>query len=133
MQNGKHVTIPLVANFKLSSAQCPQSGEEVDYMSRVPYSSVVGSLMYTMVCSRPYLTYAVSMYMEKHVKEHKAVQWIMLYLLGYSSVFLQFGRIRDGLIGYVDSNYVGYLDKRRSLIGYVFTIRGCSINWKATL
>ena len=43
-------------------------------MSRVPYSSVVGSLMYVMVCSRPDLAYAVNKYMVKPSKEHwKAV------------------------------------------------------------
>ena len=43
-------------------------------MSRVPYSSAVGSLMYAMVWSLSDLTYAVSMYMVKHGKEHwKAV------------------------------------------------------------
>ena len=40
---------------------------------------------------------------------------------------------RDGVTRYVDSDYVEDLDKRRSLIGYVFTIGGCAINWKATL
>ena len=44
MQNVKPVTTPLEAHFRLSSALCPQSDKEVDYMSRVPYSSVVGSL-----------------------------------------------------------------------------------------
>ena len=42
-------------------------------MSRVPYSSSVGSLMYDMVWSRPDLAYAISvvnMYMEKPGKEH---------------------------------------------------------------
>ncbi|KAH9783514.1 hypothetical protein KPL71_009336 [Citrus sinensis] len=29
------------------------SQEERDYMARIPYASVVGSLMYTMVCTRP--------------------------------------------------------------------------------
>ena len=52
MQNAKPVTTPLAAHFRLSSALCPQSDEEVDYMSRVPHSSVMGSLMYAMVCSR---------------------------------------------------------------------------------
>ena len=40
-------------------------------MSHVPYSSAVGSLMYTMVCSRPDLSYvvsAVSRYMVNPVK-----------------------------------------------------------------
>ena len=39
-------------------------------MSRVPYFSDVGSLMYDMVYSRPDLAYVVSRYMEKHGKEH---------------------------------------------------------------
>ena len=77
MQNAKLVTTPLAAHFKLSSTLCPQLDEEVDYMSRVPYSSVVDSLMYAMVCSRPDLAYVdsvVSKYMEKLGKEHwKAV------------------------------------------------------------
>ena len=34
---------------------------------------------------------------------------------------------------YVDSDYARDLDKRRSLIGYVFIIGGYAINWKATL
>ena len=89
-------------------------------MSRVPYSSVVGSLMYTMVCSSPDLAYAVnvvSKYMAKPGKEHwKAIQWIMRYLRGSSSVCLQFGRTRDGVAGYVDSDYAGNLDKMRSYV-----------------
>ena len=32
------------------------------------------------------------------------------------------------IIGYVDSDYVGDLDKRRSLKGYVFTLSGCAIS-----
>lgn len=33
--------------------------------------------------------------------------------------------------GFVDLDYIG--DFNRSLIVYVFTIKGCVINWKATL
>ena len=90
-------------------------------MPIVPYSSVVGSLMYAMVYSRPDLAYAISAatrYMIKLSKEHwKAIQWIMRYLRGSSSVCLKFGRTRDGVSRYVDFDYVGDLDKRRSLTG----------------
>ncbi|PHT55204.1 Retrovirus-related Pol polyprotein from transposon TNT 1-94 [Capsicum baccatum] len=44
-----------------------------------------------------------------------------------------FGRNRDGVVGYIDSDFAGDHDKRRSLPGYVFTIGGCAISWKATL
>jgi hypothetical protein len=46
---------------------------------------------------------------------------------------LQFGKYRDGLVGYVDSGYDGDLNKRRSLRGYVFTIGGYVVSWKASL
>ena len=79
-----------------------------------------------------YAVSAVNRYMEKPGKEHwKEVQWIMRYLRGSSSVCLQFGRTRDGVAAYVDFDYAGDLDKRRSLTGYVFLIRGYVISWKA--
>ncbi|KAG8481484.1 hypothetical protein CXB51_026330 [Gossypium anomalum] len=137
MRSAKPVSTPLAAHFRLSSALSPQSDDEIEYMSHVPYSSAVGSLMYVMVCSRPDLSYAVSAvsrYMANPGKEHwKAVQWILRYLRGTTDVCLQFGRTEDGVIGYVDADFAGDLDRRRSLTGYVFTIGGCAISWKATL
>jgi len=68
MHNAKPVNTPLAVHFRLSSAMYPQSNKDVEYMSKVPYSRAVGSLMYTMVyCSRPNLAHAlsvVSRYME---------------------------------------------------------------------
>ncbi|KAG8485910.1 hypothetical protein CXB51_020233 [Gossypium anomalum] len=104
MQSAKPVSTPLAAYFRLSSVLSPQSDDEIEYMSHVPYSSAVGSLMYAMVYSRPDLSYAVS-----------AV-----------SRYMENPR-------YVDADFAGDLDRRRSLTGYVFTIGGCAISWKATL
>ncbi|KAG8483163.1 hypothetical protein CXB51_022140 [Gossypium anomalum] len=59
-ESAKPVSTPLAAHFRLSSALSPQSDDENEYMSHVPYSSVVGSLMYAMVYSRLDISYAVS-------------------------------------------------------------------------
>jgi len=59
MAEGRSVTALLVSHFRLSSNQCPNSQEENDEMSRVPYASAVGSLMYAMICTC-LTTYAVS-------------------------------------------------------------------------
>ena len=79
MHNAKPVSTPLATHFKLSSALCPVSEDDIKYISRVPYSSAVGSLMYTMVCSRPDLSHGlsvVSTYMANPGKEHwNIVQW----------------------------------------------------------
>nr|AAT44282.1 putative polyprotein [Oryza sativa Japonica Group] len=137
MHDAKPVSTPLAAHFRLSSDLCPLSDYDIEYMSRVPYSSAVGSLMYAMVCCRPDLSHALSVvnrYMANPGKEHwKAVQWIFRYLRGTSSACLQFERSRDGLVGYVDSDFAGDLDRRRSITGYVFTIGGCAVSWKASL
>ncbi|CAD6249656.1 unnamed protein product [Miscanthus lutarioriparius] len=117
--------------------QCASTDEDFEYMSRVSYSSAVGSLMYAMVCSRPDLSYVLSLvsrYMANPGKEHwKVVQWIFWYLRGIINACLKFSKADKGLIGYVDSDFAVGLDKRRSLTGYVFTIGGYAVSWRATL
>src|SRR5436190_10998795 len=60
MHNAKPMSTPLTTYFRLSSALCPASEDDIEYMSRIPYSSAVGSLMYAMVCSCPDLSHALS-------------------------------------------------------------------------
>ncbi|KAL5757330.1 hypothetical protein ACOSP7_019941 [Xanthoceras sorbifolium] len=137
MKNAKPVSTPLAAHFKLSAAMSPQSDNDIEYMSHVPYSSAVGSLMYAMICTRPDIAHAVSVvsrYMSNPGKEHwQAVKWIMRYLRGTTDSCLEFGRSKGHLVGYVDSDYAGDLDRRRSITGYVFTLGDTAISWKATL
>ena len=53
MQDAKPVSTHLASHFKLTKEMCPMTQEEIDCMSKVPYSSAVGSLIYAMVCTRP--------------------------------------------------------------------------------
>ena len=61
MSKAKAVCSPLAGHFKLSSKQCPTSEKEKEEISRVPYSSTVGSLMYVMVCTRPDIAHEVEL------------------------------------------------------------------------
>jgi hypothetical protein len=84
-------------------------------MSKVSYSSAVGSLMHVIICSHPDLSHVMSVvakYMSNPGKEHwKVVPWIFIYPRGSSSACL----CGDGLVGYIDSDYGGGLDRRRLL------------------
>ncbi|KAF2322037.1 hypothetical protein GH714_005933 [Hevea brasiliensis] len=139
MDNAKPVTVPFAAHFKLSADMSPKTYEEMEHMSSVPYSSAVGSIMYAMVCTRPDISHAVSVmsrYMACPGKEHwQVVKWILRYLKSTTDVGLTFDRAKmsDSVIGYVDSDFAGDLDKRKSLTSYLFTLSGSAINWKATL
>ena len=73
VNDAKPRTTPLANHFKLSKKQSPKTGEERDHMALVSYASAVGSLMYAMVCTRPYMAHAVesvSRYMANPGKEH---------------------------------------------------------------
>ena len=73
MASTKPVYTPLTMCIHISELNTTESGSKREYMSRIPYVSVVGSLMYPMVCTRPNLAQVVNMvrsYMGKPGKEH---------------------------------------------------------------
>ncbi|RVX00963.1 Retrovirus-related Pol polyprotein from transposon TNT 1-94 [Vitis vinifera] len=48
INEAKPVSTPLGSHFKLSKEQSPNTEEERDHMSKVPYASSIGNLMYAM-------------------------------------------------------------------------------------
>ena len=94
--------------------------------------------MYAMVCTRPQIAHAVgvlSRFMSKPGKEHwTVVKRVFRYLHGTSDYGLCY-QGRSGLermldiCGFVDANWVGDLDQRRSTSGYVFNLFGGEISW----
>ena len=138
MQDSKPVNVPIVVGVRLSAEQCPKTQEEEEDMSRVPYASAVGSLMYAMVCTRPDIAHAVgvlSRFMSKPGKEHwTTVKRVFRYLRGTSDYGLccqgrpGLDRVLD-IHGFVDGYWAGDLDQRRSTSGYVFNLFGGAVNW----
>ena len=69
----KSVSTPLAPHFKFSDAMSRNNEVEREYMSRVPYTNAIGSLMYAMACTRPDISHAVgvvSRYMHNPGKDH---------------------------------------------------------------
>uniref|UniRef100_A0A3Q7H623 Reverse transcriptase Ty1/copia-type domain-containing protein n=1 Tax=Solanum lycopersicum TaxID=4081 RepID=A0A3Q7H623_SOLLC len=138
MSSSMPIDTPGAVNIHLTTMFTPQSEEKKEYISRVPYVSAVGSLMYVMVCTRPDLAHVVSVvsrFMGQPGREHwQAVKRIFRYLRGTFDVGLINGGYTQCLVtGYSDSDYAGDVDTRRSMTGYVFTLRGSAVSWKASL
>ncbi|CAL1413563.1 unnamed protein product [Linum trigynum] len=112
MSKAKAVSTPLGGHFKLSVKHCPTSDEEKEAMENVPYASVVGSLMYAMVCTRSDIAHVVgivSRFLSNPGKEHwRAVKWILRYLRGD-------------------------VDSRKSTSGYMMTFAGATVLWQSKL
>ncbi|GKD58053.1 hypothetical protein Tco_1295562 [Tanacetum coccineum] len=85
-------------------------------------STLQGSLMYLMVCTRPDIAYVVSIvsrYLANLCKNHReAVKCILKYLKGTANVGLVYGRDQGKHVdvdGFVDANYAKDLNKGRSI------------------
>ena len=92
MLEAKSVGSTFPASCRLSGKQSPKTKAEKVDMMKVPYNSVIGSLMYAMVCTRSDIGYAVevvSRFMSNPDKEHwNAVKWILRYMKGTSNMSL---------------------------------------------
>ena len=60
MDLSKRVYIPMLHGKHLSKSMCPQTQEDKDNMSRIPYASTIGSIMYVMLCTCPDVSYSLS-------------------------------------------------------------------------
>ena len=76
--------VPIMKGDKLSLNQCPKNDLEKESMKNIPYASIVGSLMYAQVCTRPDIAYAVGVlgrYQSNPGMDHwRAVNKVMRYL-----------------------------------------------------
>ena len=106
-------------------------------MAKVSYASIIGSLMYVMVCIRPDITHVVgvvSKYMNNPRKQYwQAVKWILKYLNGNVESILCFRKSNLGLQGYVDTNMASNINDRKSTTRYVYTLGGTIVNWMLKL
>ena len=111
---------------------CPSNEAERNEMSRVPYASAVGSLMFSIICTRFDIAQAmgvVSRYMANPGGEHWiAMKRILRNIRGTSDVVLCYGGSEFTVRGYVDSDFAGNLDKRKSTTGYVFTLARAAVS-----
>ena len=61
MQNSKKGLLPFRHGIPLFDDQRPKTLEEENTRRQISYASIVGSLMYAMLCTRSNICYSVSM------------------------------------------------------------------------
>ncbi|KAI5341865.1 hypothetical protein L3X38_009740 [Prunus dulcis] len=104
-------------------------------MSSIPYASAIGSLMYAMLCTRPDISYAVSItsrYQSNSGSEYwSGVKTVLKYLRRTNDMFLVYGGNPELLVeGYTHSNFEFNVNDRKSTSGYVFTLNEGAISWR---
>jgi hypothetical protein len=118
MKNCSSSVAPIIKGDKFNKDQCPQNALEQEQMKNISYASIVGSLLYAQVCTRPDIAITVGMlgrYQSNPKMEHwKAAKRVLRYLQGTKDYGLTY-RYTDHLevVGYLDSDFVGCVDSRK--------------------
>lgn len=111
-------------------------------MKGYAYQSLIGTLMYAMLGTRPDIAFAVGT-LSKFSSNPGRIHWdqaihVLRYLSGTKDLGLEFrGDANNDLtaliLGYSDSDWAGDIDTRRSTGGYVFLMSGAAISWSSKL
>ena len=119
MHEAKKGFLPMSHGIHLSKTQVPSTPNEQRPMDKIPYALAIGSIMYAMVCTRPYVSYALSAtcrYQANLGESHQAaVKSILKYLKRTKDMFLVYGG-EDELVvnGYTDASFQTDRDDFRS-------------------
>ena len=131
MKNFKKSYLPIGHEISLSKKDCPTTPQEREHMSRIPYASIVGSIMYAMTCTRPDAAHSlgvVSRYQSDPGEAHwKVVKTILKYLRNTKDQWLIYREPDLKLMGYTDSSFQSDRDDSKSISGFVFTLNGGAI------
>ena len=124
-------TTPL-GSAKSANGNADNAGDLVP-LSR--FQEIVGCLQWIATCTRPDISFAAS-YLARYTAEPRETHWelalgVTSYLRHTQDVGLTLGGPEAPLEGWVDADWAGCKDSRRSTTGYVFKINGSPIVWSS--
>ena len=138
------VRTPLPSGAKLVSPLVADPDHVADPELIAQYQSLIGSLLYAEIGTRPDIAYAVtrlSKYGHHPSKELMGyAKHILRYIRGTTSLKLRYSGTAQrvltpsaNLIGYADSDWAENKDSRHSTSGFIFMLSNGAISWRSRL
>ncbi|XP_074271853.1 secreted RxLR effector protein 161-like [Silene latifolia] len=129
MEDCETAITPMNANEKLQRDDGTGKADEKHYRS------IVGGLNY-LTHTRPDIAYSVSVvsrFLHSPTKQHfGAAKRILRYIAGTVEKGVWYETSENfRLVGYIDSDWVGSLDDRKSTSGSIFTLGSGAITWSS--
>lgn len=118
-------------NFSIM--QYPKNELEMKQMESIPYTYIVGSLMYTQTCMRLDIRFAIGMlgrYQSNLGMDHqKVAKKVLRHLQGTKDHVLTYRRTKNLKVnGYLNSDFVGCVDTKKLTFSYVYILDRASIS-----
>jgi hypothetical protein len=127
---------PLPTGITLDSNMSPKTESEKKDMTDKPYRPILGSVMWGQLATLPDLSFAVSL-LSRFQANPGLDHWnALLHVVGYIKNTMDYGltysRNSDlSPTAFVDTDYGGCKDTRRSTSGYVFIMAGGPVTWSS--
>ncbi|GBE79025.1 hypothetical protein SCP_0202220 [Sparassis crispa] len=139
LTNANTVGMPLDPNTVLEKEE-PKTDDECDRDNG--YASLVGSLMYAAIATRPDIAHAVqrlsSFTANPGMAHWTAAKCVLRYLSGTRELGIIYGPIADVkpedqsiFVGYSDADYANDIRDRKSISGYLFKLGNGTIMWSS--
>ena len=124
--------VPIHKGDKLSLAQCPKNNIERESMKNVLYFIMIRSVIYAQICTRPDIVFVVGLlgrYLSNPGWDHwVAIKKVLRYLEGTKDYILTYRKVDNlEVVRYIDSDFVGCKNNKKSIFGYIFTLVGGAI------
>ena len=135
VKDGPDVPTPLSSTENLVPNTDPI--EDVNVETRHRYQSIVGSLMYLMLGSRPDLAYSVgklARFSSNPSSQHtRALNRVLQYVRTTQNHYLEWIPDEDSIQpeGAVDADFAGDTSDRKSTAGYFFFLGGTVFSWSS--
>ena len=129
---------PLPSGIVLTANMAPKSDAERLFMRDKPYRQLLGALMWAQAATRPDLSFAITLlahFQSNPGPAHwKALLHVLAYIKGTLNHKILYSKELGGStkpLGYVDADYGGDLDTRRSTSRYVFLMARGPVSWSS--
>lgn len=129
MDKCKPVAVPLEAGYQVNcDSDCQKFNQQ-------EYQSLVGTLMYLAISTRPDILHSVSKMAQRnfdpHLEHMAKLKHILRYLAGTIDLKLIYKPGDGNLEGFVDADWGGNSLDRKSYTGFTFFFGGCPISWES--
>lgn len=132
MENCRKTSTPLDPGQKFE--KCDNCSEKnCEKIDPKKYQSLIGSLLYLSISTRPDISYAVNKLSQFNVNPHSehwsAAKHILRYLSSTRNMKLTYRKTTKKLEGYADADWAGNCD-RKSQSGYSFILANSAVVWE---
>jgi hypothetical protein len=135
MESCNPISTPMELGIKLTKDDCPHSEEEIAQIKNHPYKTLVGSISYISLNTRPDISFATSI-VAQYLANPGLRHWIagkriLYYLKGTLDLGLLYKRTNQPLLlrGFSYANWAGSLDNRHSTSVYCFLLGKNIVSW----